>query len=100
MTVCARNRDLPIYSGSFLADTFDRADRPVVPLGRMSAPTLVVARREVLAEMASATLFAPQRGLGHQFPQLPEIPLAPVNLPPPIGGEFFDSASQILGAAD
>src|SRR5262245_5269473 len=100
MIVCARNRDLAIYSGAFLADTYNRTDRPVVPLGRMNAPALVVARREVFTEMASATLFAPQRGLGHQFRQRHEIPRAIVNLLSRHNGEFIDSASQILGEAD
>src|SRR5262245_44714962 len=100
MIVCARNRDLAIYSDSLLADKFDRDDRPIVPLVRMNAPALVVAPGEVFAEMAAATLFAPQRGLGHQFRQRHEIPRALVDLLSRHCGKLFDCASQIIGAAD
>src|SRR5262249_3181122 len=100
MIVCARNRDLAIYSDSLLADKFDRGDRPVVPLDRMNAPSLGGARGEVLGELAAGTLFPPQRGLGHQFRQRQEIPRALVDLLSRHCGKLLDCASQIIGAAD
>src|SRR5262245_26859033 len=66
----------------------------------MRAPTLVVARRKVFAEMAAATLFAPQRGFWHQLPQRYEILPAVVDIFFGHNGELFLCASQILGAAD
>src|SRR5512145_1732120 len=66
----------------------------------MNAPMFVVPRREILAEMTAATLFAPQRGFGHQFRQSHEILRSIVDVLASHRGEFFDSASQILTAAD
>src|SRR5215467_4108036 len=66
----------------------------------MRAPPLVVARWKVFAEMAAATLFAPQRGFGHQLRQRHEILRALVDVFSGHYGELFLCASQIFGAAD
>src|SRR5262249_7489916 len=84
----------------FLADSLNSFYRLIDLLRGVYAPSLVVTRWEVFAEMAATALFAPQRGLGHQLRQADKVLRALVDLLFSHSGELFDRASQFFGAAD